>query len=75
MLLLGAFGHHHNNRQKIVHRKKSIVKRRRTILSKNSVDWTRDCGAVSGIRWAFLGFRVLGYIYSFTGGIRPPPQQ
>jgi hypothetical protein len=60
MLLLETFGHHHNNRQKIVHGQKSIGKRRRTILSKNSVDWTRDCGAVSEIRWAFLGFPCFG---------------
>jgi hypothetical protein len=60
MVLLGAFGHLHNNRQKIVHRQKSIGKRMRTITSKNSVDWTRDCGAISEIRWAFLRFPCFG---------------
>ena len=52
-LLLGAFGHHHN-RQKIVHTRKSAGKTRRMGSSKKIVNWRRDGGTVSKIRWAFL---------------------
>jgi hypothetical protein len=59
--LLGGFGHHHNI-QKYVHTRKSIGMRRRIGLSKNSVDWRGDGGAVSEIGgYIFLGTRILDY--------------
>jgi hypothetical protein len=56
--LLGAFGQHHNNRQITVHTRESIGKRRVTRLSKDTWDWRRVGGAVSEIRWGFLGLWV-----------------
>jgi hypothetical protein len=48
----------------IVHSQNRIGKRSGTRLSKNSVNWTRDCGDVSEMGWVFLGvaieFRILG---------------
>jgi len=60
----GAFGYHHNNRQKIVHLQESIGKRRETRLSKNSIDWRRDGGTISEIRWAFLELWWVSFFWS-----------
>ena len=51
--VLGAFGHHHKNSQKNVRVFESSGKSGRTRLSKNSVNSSRDGGAVGEI-WRVL---------------------
>jgi hypothetical protein len=64
--LLEAFGHYHNSSRNTVHTLGIVGKRSRARLSGNSVDCRRYWGAVSEMRWVFLGFQFICHYWELS---------